>query len=72
MQKAGTPFSVMRYIHNGVDNCPPSDSISLIVREWNRRWAYPRLYVATNSMFFEELEKQCDEVRSFRGGMRTI
>ena len=67
MQEDGTPFDVMRYIHNGVDNCPPSDSISRIVREWNGRWAYPRLLVGTNSMFFEELEKQCDQVRSFRG-----
>lgn len=67
MQDEGTPFSVMRYIHNGVDNFPPSISISRIVREWNSRWAYPRLLVGTNSMFFEELEKQCDQVRSFRG-----
>ena len=67
MQEDDTPFDVMRYIHNGVDNCPPSVSISRIVREWNSRWAYPRLLVGTNSMFFEELEKQCDQVRSFRG-----
>ena len=67
MQKDGTPFSVMRYIHNGVDNCPPSVSISRIVREWNGRWAYPKLIVGTNSMFFEELEKQSGQVRSFRG-----
>ncbi len=67
MEKQDTPFSVMRYIHNGVDNYPPDVKISHIAREWNSKWAYPKLIVATNSMFFEELEKQCEDVRTFRG-----
>ena len=67
MQKEDTPFSVMRYIHNGVDNYPPDMKISEIVRQWNEKWAYPKLIVGTNNMFFEELEKQCSDVRTFRG-----
>jgi len=67
MQKADTPFSVMRYVHNGLDNYPPDVQISHIVRQWNSKWAYPKLFVATNSMFFESLEKQCQDVRTFRG-----
>jgi alpha-mannosidase len=67
MQEKGNPFSVMRYIHNGVDNYPPSMEISEIVREWNEKWAYPRLIVGTNTMFFKELEKQCSDVRTFKG-----
>jgi len=67
MQEQGNPFSVMRYIHNGVDNYPPSMEISEIVRQWNEKWAYPRLIVGTNTMFFKELEKQCSDVRTFRG-----
>ncbi|MCX5638162.1 MAG: glycosyl hydrolase-related protein, partial [Planctomycetota bacterium] len=67
MDKQGCPFDVAHYIHNGVDNYPPDVKISHIVREWNNRWAYPKLFVATNSMFFEELEKQCGDVRIFRG-----
>ena len=67
MEKQGTPFDVARYIHNGVDNYPPDVKISHIAKEWNSRWAFPRLIVATNSMFFEELEKQCKDVRTFRG-----
>jgi alpha-mannosidase len=67
MENQDTPFSVMRYIHNGVDNFPPDVKISHIAREWNSKWAYPKLIVATNSMFFEELEKQCEDVRTFRG-----
>lgn len=67
MQQQGNPFSVMRYIHNGVDNYPPNIEISKIVREWNDKWAYPKLIVGTNTMFFRELEKQCSDVRTFRG-----
>ena len=67
MEKQDTPFSVARYIHNGLDNYPPDVKISYIAREWNNKWAYPKIIVATNSMFFEELEKQCPDVRTFRG-----
>lgn len=67
IQKQGCPFDVVRYIHNGVDNYPPDIEISHIVKEWNSKWAYPKLFVATNSMFFEQLEKQCGDVRTFRG-----
>jgi len=67
MEKQGTPFDVARYIHNGVDNYPPDVKISHIAKEWNSRWAFPKIIVATNSMFFEALEKQCGDIRTFRG-----
>jgi len=67
LEKKGSPFDVVRYIHNGVDNYPPDVKISHIVREWNSKWVYPQLIVATNSMFFTELEKQCHDIRTFRG-----
>ncbi len=67
LEKKDCPFDVMRYIHNGVDNYPPDVKISQIVRQWNSTWAYPRLVVGTNSMFFKDLEKQCEDVRTFRG-----
>ena len=67
MERNGSPFDVARYIHNGVDNFPPDLKISSVVRHWNEKWAYPKLVVATNSMFFQALEKQCTDVRTFRG-----
>ena len=67
IERQGSPLSVVRYIHNGVDNFPPDVEISRIVRQWNERWAYPKLVVATNAMFFEQLDKQCNDVRTFRG-----
>ncbi len=67
LEEKGSPFDVMRYIHNGVDNHPPDMRISQVVRQWNEKWAYPKLIVATNAMFFEALEKQCQDIRVFRG-----
>lgn len=68
IQKAGCPLSVMRYGCSGCgDNTPPDLSVSRAAREWNAKWAYPKLIVATNTMFFERLEKQCGDVRVFRG-----
>lgn len=67
MDAKGSPFDVARYIHNGVDNFPPDVKISSVVRQWNEKWAYPKLVVATNSMFFSALDKECGDVRTFRG-----
>lgn len=71
LEKQGCPFSVIRFAGYGCyDNTPPSLAPSLLARQWNSRWAYPRLYVATNSMFFKLLEAQCrkqPDVRTFRG-----
>ncbi|MFC1716529.1 glycoside hydrolase family 38 C-terminal domain-containing protein [Candidatus Poribacteria bacterium] len=68
MDGNGCPFSVMRYGGYGCgDNTDTDIVVSEIVREWNSKWAYPQLVVSTNSMFFEELEKQCHNLRVFSG-----
>ena len=67
MEKGGCPFDGARYAYNGSDNQPPEVRLSYIAREWNSRWAYPKIIVATNSMFFEHLEKECSGVRVFKG-----
>jgi hypothetical protein len=38
------------------DNCPPGRQLSDIVRDWNKRWVYPKLRLATMREFFEALE----------------
>jgi Glycosyl hydrolases family 38 N-terminal domain/Glycosyl hydrolases family 38 C-terminal domain len=40
------------------DNASPSIVPAEIVREWNEKWAYPRLRLATNSEFFAEAEER--------------
>ncbi len=68
MEKQGTPFSVVRFGGYGCgDNTQPTIRPSQIVREWNSRWAYPKLFVATHALFFEKLRKQCQDIRTFRG-----
>jgi len=68
MDKRGCPFSVMRYGGYGCgDNTATDIIVSHLVKEWNSKWAYPKLIVATNSMFFEKLEKQCEGLRTYSG-----
>ena len=67
MQAQKTPFSVMRYGYGCGDNVAPDLRVSRVVREWNSKWAYPKLIVATSAMFFQRLETQCRDLRVFRG-----
>ncbi|MGA2532534.1 MAG: glycoside hydrolase family 38 C-terminal domain-containing protein [Candidatus Aminicenantales bacterium] len=39
------------------DNCPPGRALSDRVKEWNEKFAYPKLRLATLHEFFERLEK---------------
>lgn len=61
MKKKGYPFDVVRcrFRSGHSDNSPPASHLSYIAREWNEHWAYPKLIIATNSDFFERLEKKC-------------
>ena len=66
----GYPWDLIRFRVQGGhrDNSPPDLRFSLITREWNVRWAYPRLRVATNTDFFDELERLADgDLRVLRG-----
>jgi hypothetical protein len=47
-------FHVSGYV---TDNCPPKKELSDRVREWNARWAYPKLRLATMSEYFTSFEK---------------
>ncbi len=68
MEKGGCPFSVVRYGALGCyDNTPPDLWVSEMVREWSARWAYPRLQMGTHATFFQALEEQCVDLRTFRG-----
>lgn len=68
LERRGYPFSVMRFGGYGCgDNTETNVIVSYLVRDWNGRWAYPKLIVATNSMFFERLEKESNELRTFTG-----
>ncbi len=54
------PYDLIAFHISGyvTDNCPPRMEISDRVREWNEKWAYPKLRLATMSEFFAALEKK--------------
>jgi len=50
------------------DNAAPSAVPAVVVREWNERWAYPRLRMATNRDFFEAAEARLgDAIPTYEG-----
>jgi alpha-mannosidase len=70
MDSRGNPFSVMRYAgYDCTDNTGTDITASKLAREWNSKWAYPKMIVSTNTIFFEKLEKQCKDLRTFTGDM---
>jgi hypothetical protein len=58
--KVPYPHDVLHLRVQGVfsDNASPSIVPARIVREWNEKWAYPQLRLATNSEFFTEAEER--------------
>ncbi|MCK5566303.1 MAG: hypothetical protein KAI62_00230, partial [Actinomycetia bacterium] len=40
------------------DNTKPNINVSYIVREWNKKWEYPRLQISTYSKYFREFEEK--------------
>jgi hypothetical protein len=57
-------FNVGAYI---TDNCPPGRALSDIVRDWNSRYVYPKLRLATMHDFFQSFEgKYGDRLPSYR------
>jgi hypothetical protein len=48
-------FHISGYV---TDNCPPKKELSDRVREWNNRWAYPKMRLATMGEFFTAFEKK--------------
>jgi len=69
LEKQNYPFNFVSYMVMGGerDNAPPSVRLSYIVREWNDKWAYPKLCIATYSDFFEQFEKYKNTLPVFRG-----
>ena len=58
--KVPYPHDVLHLRVQGVfsDNASPSIVPARIVREWNEKWAYPQLRLATNNEFFTEAEER--------------
>ena len=63
LEEKGYPFDAILVRVRGAarDNSPPSIKPCLIAKEWNEKWAYPKIIVSTLSSFFEYLEKNYGE-----------
>jgi len=70
LEDVSFPYDMVSYTlrGGGRDNAPPSLRYSYLVREWNQRWAYPRLINSTNRPFLEGFERRWgDTLKLLRG-----
>jgi hypothetical protein len=52
------------------DNGPPDEGVMTAVRDWNKKYAWPKLIIATTSEAFHAFEKRYgDQLPSMRGDM---
>ncbi len=60
LENNGYPYDVMGFKMSGIvtDNSPPNMKPCDIIREWNAKYAYPKLIVATSREWFNRLEKE--------------
>ena len=57
LERAEYPYDMLHLRYSiGGDNGPPDPELADFVREWNEKYAYPRLVVATTSEMFREFE----------------
>jgi alpha-mannosidase len=70
LEERGYPYDLVSYTVRGGhrDNAPVSMNCAQIAREWNSRWAYPRLINANNQDFLPEFERRYGHtLRTLRG-----
>lgn len=67
LEASGYPYDLL-HIQVAADNAPIRFLPAMIVREWNARWAYPRLRMAVSGDFFESFRRRHDgNIETFAG-----
>ena len=63
------PYDMVQLRYSiGGDNGPPDPDLSDFVRQWNEKYAYPRLVVATTTEMFKEFERRyASQIPKVRG-----
>lgn len=77
LERRGYPYDLYEMRVQGVsdspryiDNTRPQLLTAILAREWNERYAYPRLVVSTGELFFTRLERLYgDALPVFRGDL---
>jgi alpha-mannosidase len=69
LETKGYPYSVISIQHSGyiTDNSPPSTQASEMIRQWNEKYAWPKLRTATATDFFKTMEASGDTFPVIRG-----
>jgi len=69
LQDSQYPYDMVQLRYSiGGDNGPPDPKLSEFVRDWNEKYAYPKLVVATTTEMFREFESRyADRVPTQRG-----
>ena len=64
------PYDIVQMRWTKGDNGPPDEGVMAAVRDWNAKYAYPKLVIATTSQAFHAFEKRYgDKLPTFRGDM---
>jgi alpha-mannosidase len=63
------PYDIVQLRYSiGGDNGPPDPEMSDFVRDWNKKYAYPKLVVATTTEMFREFERRyAEKIPKFSG-----
>ena len=64
------PYDIVQMRWTKGDNGPPDEAVMDLVRDWNAKYAYPRMIIATTSEAFHAFEQRYgDKLPTFRGDM---
>ena len=59
LEKSEYPYDMVQLRYSiGGDNGPPDPELSEYVKDWNAKYTYPKLIVATTSEMFDEFERR--------------
>lgn len=58
LDETGYPYEIVQLPYTLGDNGPPDSTLPSFVRDWNERYASPRLIIATHAEMFKEFEKR--------------
>lgn len=69
LEKADYPYDMVQVRYNiGSDNGPPDPGIADFVKQWNEKYAYPRLVLSSSSRMFKDFEKRyADRIPQVKG-----
>jgi len=70
LEKWGYPYDIVQLRWTKGDNRGPDESVMPIVRNWNAKYAWPKLVISTTTEMFHEFEKRYgDKLPVYRGDM---